>query len=63
MPYVNRAWWEFYVMSMRVRVKFHGEPLTKQEVKAVLDFLEYDSSERKGAHASEFKATKAELKR
>lgn len=62
-PYVNRAWWEFYVMSMRARAKFHGEPLTKQEVRAVLDFLEYDSNERKVAHAVEFETTKAELKR
>ena len=62
-PYVSRAWWEFYVTSMRVRAKFHGEPLTKQEVRAVLDFLEYDSNERKVARASEYEATKAELKR
>ena len=62
-PYVNRAWWEFYVMSMRARAKFHGEPLTKEEVRSVLDFLEYDSNERKVARASEFEATKAELKR
>ena len=62
-PYVNRAWWEFYVASMRVRAKFQGERLTKQEVRAVLDFLEYDSNQRKVARASEFEATKAELKR
>ncbi|MBI5245655.1 MAG: hypothetical protein HY923_00615 [Elusimicrobia bacterium] len=62
-PYVSRGWWEFYVARMRVRAKFHGKPLTKSEVKAVLDFLEYDSNERKVAHAAEFDATKAVLKR
>lgn len=62
-PHVSRAWWEFYVASMRVRAKFHGERLTKDEVRAVLDFLEYDSNERKVARAAEFETTKAELKR
>lgn len=62
-PYVNRAWWEFYVMGMRTRAKFHGEPLTKNQVRATIDFLEHDSNERKVARAAEFEATKSELKR
>ena len=62
-PYVNRAWWEFYVASMRIRAKFHGEPLTKQEVRSILDFLEYDSNERKVSRAAEFETMRIELKR
>lgn len=62
-PYVTKAWWEFYVMSMRARAKWHGVPLTKYEVRAVLDFLEYDSNERKAGHAAQFEETKFELKR
>lgn len=62
-PYVNRAWWEFYIASMRMRAHFHGAPLTKKDIRAVLDFLEYDSNERKVARAAQFDAAKAELKR
>jgi len=62
-PYATRAWWEFYMTSMRVRAKFHGETLTKEEARAVLDFLEYDSNERKIARAAEFESVKTELKR
>lgn len=62
-PYVNRGWWEFYIARMRVRAHFHGDPLTQKDIRAVLDFLEYDSNERKVARAAQFEATKAELKR
>lgn len=62
-PYVTAAWWEFYVMSMRARTRWHGAPLTKDEVRAVLDFLVYDSNTRKAGRAAEFEQTKFELKR
>jgi hypothetical protein len=62
-PYVSRAWWEFYIASMRMRAHFHRRPLNKNEIRAVVDFLEYDSNERKVARAPEFEATKFELKR
>ena len=62
-PYVNRAWWEFYVASMRVRAKFQGQQLSLEDVLAVFNFLDYDSNHRKVEHASEFEAIKAELKR
>lgn len=62
-PYVGRAWWEFYVASMRMRAHFHGHPLSKKEIRGVIDFLEYDANERKVARAPEFEARKAELKR
>lgn len=61
-PYVNRGWWEFYSAKMSVRSKFQGDPLTKEEVRAAVDFLDYDSNARKVAHAPEFEALKAELK-
>lgn len=62
-PFVDRSWWEFYLASMRVRAYFHAEPLSRQETQAVLDFLEYDSNERKVERAAEFEARTAELKR
>jgi len=62
-PYVNRGWWEFYTARMRVRAHFHGEALSKQDLRAVLDFLEHDSNARKVADAARFEETKAELKR
>lgn len=62
-PYVNRAWWEFYMARMRVRSRFQGEALAKKDLRAVLDFLEHDSNERKVARAAEFEGIKSELKR
>lgn len=62
-PYVDRSWWEFYLASMRVRSHFHGEPLSAEETRAVLDFLEYDATRRKIGRAAEFEALKAELMR
>lgn len=61
-PYVTRGWWEFYAARMSVRAKFQGDPLTKEELRAAVDFLEYDSNARKVARAPEFEALKAELK-
>ena len=62
-PYVDRAWWEFYTARMRVRARFHGDGLSKKDLRSVLDFLEHDSNERKIARAAEFEAVKSELKR
>lgn len=61
-PMVDRRWWEFYMLSMRIRGRISGRPLSKNEVKAVLDFLDYDGKERKVARAKEFEALTAELK-
>jgi hypothetical protein len=62
-PLVSRTWWEFYVMSMRARGSFTGRPLTKEEVTAVLDFLEYDGQERKAKRSHDFEHVTGELKR
>ncbi len=61
-PYANRGWWEFYTAKMSVRSKFQGDPLTKKELQAALDFLEFDSNERKVARAAEFDTLKSDLK-
>lgn len=62
-PLVSRAWWEFYVMSMRARAGWSGRELTSEETAAVLDFLDYDGRERKVKRAAEFERDAAELKR
>lgn len=62
-PYVSRGWWEFYMARMRVRARFHGEPLSKEDMRATLDFLEHDSNARKLGDAARFEETKAVLKR
>lgn len=62
-PYVNRGWWDFYITNMRMRAVRRDESLDRHDMSAILDFLEYDSNERKVARAAEFEATKIELKR
>ena len=62
-PYAGRAWWEFYVLGMRARSRIAGRPFSKDEVQAVLDFLEYDSRVRKVDAARDFAALTDELKR
>jgi hypothetical protein len=62
-PYVSRGWWEFYITNMRMRSGRRGESLDARDAAAVLDFLEYDSNERKVARAAEFDAIRLELKR
>jgi hypothetical protein len=62
-PYVNRGWWEFYITNMRMRSRRRGESLEEGDIDAVLDFLEYDSNERKVARAAEFGEIRFELKR
>ncbi|MBI3289693.1 MAG: cytochrome c [Elusimicrobia bacterium] len=62
-PWVNRRWWDFYVSKMRVRAMLRREKLPDRELNAVLDFLEYDSHERKVARAPEFERLRQILKR
>lgn len=62
-PLVGRGWWEFYILGMRMRSRRAGLPLAKEEVTAILDFLEYDARARKVEKAREFDATTEELKR
>lgn len=62
-PLASRTWWEFYVASMRARGSLSGRPISAQERRAVLDFLEYDGRERKQRRAEEFERLRAELRR
>jgi hypothetical protein len=62
-PFVGRGWWEFYMLGMRTRSRWIGQPLTKDETKAILDFLEYDARVRKVERAHEFDLVTEELKR
>lgn len=61
-PLVSRGWWEFYVLGMRMRSRRAGRPLDKDDVRAVLDFLEYDARVRKVQRARDFDALTDELK-
>jgi hypothetical protein len=62
-PYTSRGWWEFYMTGMRMRGRVAGRPFSREEIKAVLDFLEYDSRVRKVEHAAAFDKSTEELKR
>ncbi|MFI5345583.1 MAG: hypothetical protein ACHQ51_04335 [Elusimicrobiota bacterium] len=62
-PYTSRGWWEFYMTGMRVRGHVAGRPFTREEVKTILDFLDYDSRVRKVGKAAEFEKSTDELKR
>lgn len=61
-PLVARGWWEFYMLGMRMRSSRAGRPLSPDETKAILDFLEYDSRVRKVENARDFDALTEELK-
>ena len=62
-PYASRGWWEFYMTNMRLRGSIAQKPFSKEEVKAVLEFLEYDSRLRKVERSAEFEASTRELRR
>jgi cytochrome c5 len=62
-PYTSRGWWEFYMTGMRMRGRVAGRPFSREEITAVLDFLDYDSRVRKVEHADSFDRSTAELKR
>jgi hypothetical protein len=62
-PAAGRGRWEAYMMGMRLIGKAGGAPpITAEERRAILDFLEYDSKARKAGNAR-FSAQSAELKR
>ena len=49
--------------GMRARGRLSGRPFSRADVKAVLDFLDYDSRARKVENAAAFEKSAAELKR
>ena len=62
-PYTSRGWWEFYMTGMRLRGHLSGRPFSREEIKSILDFLEYDSRVRKVGNAAAFEKSTDELKR
>lgn len=60
-PAVGRAWWRFYIIGMRARSSWKGAPLSKEDVRAILDFLDYDSQARKRDRRQEFEGISSEL--
>lgn len=63
-PIQSRAYWHYHLlrMSLRSRLKRRG-PIPPAQVKAVLDFLEYDARVRKAADRKGFEERTEELKR
>lgn len=63
-PAVSRRYWEFYMLGMRGLTRLSKQPrITKEEREAILDFLDYDSKERKVEGRKEFDDLTEELKR
>ena len=61
--HVERAWWRLYITRMRARAAWKGSRLSRDEVRAILDFLSHDSRVRKRERRKEFEKTTAELER
>lgn len=60
---VERVWWTLYIAQMRARAAWKGAPLSPDEIRAILDFLEYDSRARKDERLTGFARTNEELTR
>lgn len=60
-PRIERAWWKLYIARMRTRAAWKGSKLSRDEVRAILDFLDHDARARKSQ--SEFEQTNEELGR
>lgn len=61
--HVERAWWTLYITQMRARAAWKGSHLSRDEVRAILDFIEHDSRVRKSGRSTEFKQTNEEFER
>ena len=63
-PVQSRAYWHFHMlrMSLHSRLKSEG-PIPPDQMKAMLDFLEYDARVRKVEDKKRFEARTEELKR
>ena len=62
-PTASRGWWEFYMTGMRLRGRWAGRPFSREETRAVLEFLEYDSRKRKVEGSAAFEKSTETLKR
>jgi len=63
-PVASRGFWDLYVLGMRAASRVQtDQPITAEQRKAILDFLEYDSRVRKTERQAEFEARTEALKR
>ena len=63
-PLAERADWRRYVQRMHVRSKDQSDKtFTKEQSKSIVEFLTYDSNDRKVKHKSEFDAETVRLKK
>lgn len=63
-PVQSRAYWHFHLVRMSLHSRLRREgPIPADQVKAVLDFLEYDARVRKIDDRKRFEAQTEELKR
>ena len=63
-PVKSRLYWRFHIarMSLHSRLNRLG-PISAEETKSILDFLEYDAQIRKVQHKGDFERQNAELQR
>lgn len=62
-PHDSRARWTLHLTRMRALAAWRGSRLYRQESRAVLDFLDYDSRVRRRERRREFEQTIEELQR
>lgn len=63
-PTRSRTYWRFHLARMSAHSRMHHQgPLPKEELKAVLDFLEHDAQVRKVQNRERFLEQDEELKR
>lgn len=63
-PVQSRAYWHFHLIRMSLHSRAQREgPIPREQVKAMLDFLEYDARVRKIEDRRRFEARTEELKR
>lgn len=63
-PTASRGYWQMYMLGMRmISAADKDAPISQEQQKAILDFLEYDAQKRKVERSAEFRAQTDELKR
>lgn len=63
-PVQSRAYWHFHMIRMSLHSRFQKEgPIPADQMKSMLDFLEYDARVRKVEDRQRFEARTEELKR
>lgn len=63
-PMQSRAYWHYHIIRMSLRSRLKNEsPIPSDQVKAILDFIEYDARVRKADDRKRFEAATEDLKR